>query len=67
MVFKLENEVFEKDFKHYKDALDQVIWTFKEWGEAKCNQCLKNLSTSSPFFYDPNYSTICAKVYWFDD
>jgi hypothetical protein len=64
---KLENKVFEKDFKHEKDALGpkQFEHLIKEEVQNATN-ALKSWVIQVLSSDNPNYNTIFQKVDWFD-
>jgi hypothetical protein len=61
---KLENKVFEKDFKHEKDALGpkQFKHLKKEEVQSATN-ALNSWIIQALFSDDPNYNRICQKAY----
>jgi hypothetical protein len=64
---KLENEVFEKDFKHEKDilGLKQSEHLKKEEVQTATNSF--KIWVIQVFSFDnPNYNTICEKADWFN-
>ena len=67
MESKLENEVFEKDFKHEKDALGLKRFEhLKKEVVQSVTSALKSWITQVLSSNDPNYNTICQKANWFD-
>jgi hypothetical protein len=63
----LENEVFEKDFKHDKDALGPKRFEHLKKEEVQSMTiALRSWIIQVLSSNDPNYNTICQKADWFD-